>query len=114
MADPLTPGIIGKGIRIKGNLSGSGDLVIEGQVEGHVSLKNHLTIEPTGRVMADIEAEQLTINGEMSGNINATEKVSINTNAKVVGDIKAPRVVIEDGARFKGSIEMEVELPPDI
>ena len=109
-----TPGIIGKGIRIKGNLSGGGDLVIEGQVEGQVSLKNHLIIEGTGRVMADIEAEQLTINGEASGNINASDRVSINASAKVVGDIKAPRVVIEDGARFQGSIEMEVELPPDI
>ena len=106
--------IIGKGIVIKGNLTGGGDLVIEGRVEGQIALKNHLTIEGTGRVQADIRAEELTINGEASGNIDASTKVSINSSAKVSGDIKAPRVVIEDGAVFNGSVEMEVKLPDDI
>ena len=107
-------GIIGKGIVIKGNLTGGGDLVIEGRVEGQISLKNHLTIEGTGKVQADIRAEELTINGEASGNIDASGKVLISTTAKVSGDIKAPRVVIEDGAVFNGSIEMDVRLPDDI
>ena len=66
------------------------------------------------RVEADIEAEELTINGEASGNIDASSKVAISASAKVAGDIKAPRVVIEDGAVFNGSIEMEVNLPDDI
>jgi len=107
-------GIIGKGIVIRGNLTGGGDLVIEGRVEGQIALKNHLTIEATGKVQADIRAEELTINGEASGNIDASSKVSINANAKVAGDIKAPRVVIEDGAVFNGSVEMDVKLPDDI
>jgi len=107
-------GIIGKGIFIKGNLTGGGDLVIEGRVEGHVSLKNHLTIEGTGKVNADIRAEQLTINGEANGNIDAGDLVSINASAVVTGDIKAPKVFIEDGAHFNGSIEMDVKLPDDI
>jgi cytoskeletal protein CcmA (bactofilin family) len=106
--------IIGKGIVIKGNLTGGGDLVIEGRVEGQISLKNHLTIEGTGRVQADIRAEELTINGEASGNIDASSRVAINASAKVAGDIKAPRVVIEDGAVFNGSVEMDVKLPDDI
>jgi cytoskeletal protein CcmA (bactofilin family) len=106
--------IIGKGIVIRGSLSGGGGLVIEGRVEGQISLKNHLTIEGTGRVEADIRAEELTINGLASGNIDATSKVAINSSAKVAGDIKAPRVVIEDGAVFNGSIEMDVKLPDDI
>jgi cytoskeletal protein CcmA (bactofilin family) len=105
------PGVIGKGIAIRGNLSGGGDLIIEGTVEGQISLKNHLTIEETGVVRADIEAERLTIRGEMSGNITATERVAVLANAKVVGDIKAPIVIIEDGAGFKGGIEMDVPLP---
>lgn len=107
-------GIIGKGITIRGNLTGGGDLVVEGRVEGQIALKNHLTIESTGTVQADIRAEELTINGEASGNIDAGAKVAINAAAKVAGDIKAPRVVIEDGAVFNGSIEMEVKLPEDI
>jgi cytoskeletal protein CcmA (bactofilin family) len=69
------PGVIGKGISIKGNLSGEGDLIIEGTVEGQISLKNHLTIEETGVVRADIEAERLTIKGEMNGNISASDRV---------------------------------------
>ena len=108
------PGIIGKGIGIRGTLSGGGDLVIEGTVEGQISLKNHLTIEETGVVRADIEAERLTIKGEASGNIIASEKVAILARAKVVGDIRAPVVVIEDGAGFKGNVEMDVPIPEGI
>lgn len=109
MADAI--GVIGKGIEIKGTLSGAGDLVIEGRVEGQISLKNMLTIEESGDVQADVEVESITVNGRMSGNIEASDKVQVSSTARVVGDIKAPRVVIEDGARFKGSIEMDVELP---
>ncbi len=106
--------IIGKGITIRGSLSGGGDLVIEGRVEGQISLKNHLTIDTTGKVEADIRADELTINGEASGNIDASARVAINNSARVTGDVKAPRIVIEDGAIFNGSIEMEVKLPDDI
>jgi cytoskeletal protein CcmA (bactofilin family) len=109
-----TSGIIGRGTVVKGNLSGSGDVVVEGRVEGTVSLKNQLTIEQDGKVFADVELENLAVHGEMSGDIQAADKVTISSTAKVVGDIKAPRVVIEDGARFKGSIEMDVKLPEDI
>src|SRR5882672_5610506 len=98
MAQEEQINIIGRGITIRGNLSGAGDLVIEGQVEGQIALKNHLTIETTGKVQADIRAEELTINGEASGNIDAGSRVAINASAKVAGDIKAPRVIIEDGA----------------
>ncbi len=111
MAQSEQTGIIGKGIVIRGNLTGGGDLIIEGLVE---ALKNHLTIERTGRVQAEIRADQLTINGEASGNIDAGSRVSINSSAKVAGDIKAPRVVIEDGAVFNGTIQMDVKLPDDI
>ncbi len=106
--------IIGKGIIIRGSLTGGGGLVIEGRVEGQISLKNQLTIESSGVVEADIRADELTINGTASGNIDASTKVSINQSAKVNGDIKATRVVIEDGAVFNGSIEMDVKLPDDI
>lgn len=114
MAQVDQTGIIGKGIMIRGSLTGGGDLVVEGRVEGQIALKNHLTIESSGRVQADIRAEELTINGEASGNIDASGKVSINASARVDGDIKAPKVVIEDGAVFNGSIEMDVRLPEDL
>ncbi len=106
--------VIGKNIQIRGKLSGSEDLVVEGRIEGNVALKNHLTIEQTGVVEADVEVRDLTVNGEMRGDIAADGTVSITNSAKVVGNIRAPRIILEDGARFKGSIEMEVELPPGV
>lgn len=109
-----TSGVIGRGTVVRGNLSGSGDVVVQGRIEGTVSLEDQLTIEPDGRVLADVELENLTVHGEMSGDIQAADRVFISSSATVVGDIKAPRVVIEDGARFKGSIEMDVKLPEDI
>jgi cytoskeletal protein CcmA (bactofilin family) len=109
-----TSGIIGRGTLVRGNLSGSGDVVVEGRVEGTVALKDQLTVERDGKVLADVELENLTVHGEMSGDVVVADRVLISSTAKVVGDIKAPRVVIEDGARFKGSIEMDVKLPEDI
>ena len=103
--------IIGKNIQIRGKLSGSEDLVVEGRVEGTVALKNHLTIEQTGVVDADVEVKDLTVHGEMRGDIAADGTVSVSNAAKVVGNIRAPRIILEDGSRFKGSIEMDVDLP---
>lgn len=114
MANTDQINIIGKGITIRGSMTGGGGLVIEGRVEGQIALKNHLTIESSGKVEADIRADELTINGEASGNIDASSKVAINNSARVHGDVKAPRLVIEDGAVFNGTIEMDVKLPDDI
>ncbi len=112
MAEPAC--IIGTGIQVRGNLSGSGDLLVEGRVEGHVALQDHMTVEDSGTVVADVETRDLTVNGKMSGNVDASERVKIAGSAVVTGDIRAPRVVIEDGARFRGSIEMDVPLPADL
>ncbi len=109
-----TSGIIGRGTVIKTSLLGSGDVVVQGRFEGAVSLKDQLSIEPEGKVFADVEAENLEVHGEMSGDINASDKVLVAATAKVVGDIKALRVAIQDGARFKGSSERDVKLPEDI
>ncbi|HEY3358174.1 MAG TPA: polymer-forming cytoskeletal protein [Polyangia bacterium] len=108
------PCIIGKQITIRGNLSGSEDLIVEGRIEGTVALKNHLTLEESGVMEADIDVADVTINGQMRGDIVAAGSVSINASAKMAGNIRAPRIIIEDGARFKGSIEMDVELPEDV
>lgn len=112
MADQVC--IIGKQISIRGNLSGGEDLIVEGRVEGSISLGNHLTVEASGVVEADMEVEDLTVKGAVSGDIQATRSVSINADARVVGNIRAPRVIIEDGARFRGRIEMDVELPEGV
>lgn len=105
---------IGEEIQVRGNISGAGDLVVEGRVEGNVSLEDHMIVERSGIVVADVESKELTINGQMSGNVEASGRVAMAASATVTGDIRAPRVIIEDGARFRGSIEMEVPLPDDI
>lgn len=106
MSDIDSAGVIGRGLFIKGELHGEENLVIEGRVEGVITLKKHLVIEQGGIILADITTENITIKGEMRGNMTATQKVEIHADARVVGDITAPRVVIADGASFKGHIEM--------
>lgn len=106
MGDMDTAGVIGRGLFIKGELHGEEDLIIEGRVEGEITLKKHLVIESTGVILADIQTEDITIKGEMRGNMVATNKVTIHADARVIGDITAPRVEIEDGAQFKGHINM--------
>ena len=99
---------IGKSVIIKGELSGSEDLTIEGQVDGKIELRqNVLTIGPNGRIKAQVFAKSVIILGEVTGNVTATEKVDIRDNCSVDGDIAAPRVAIAEGAHFRGSIDMQ-------
>jgi cytoskeletal protein CcmA (bactofilin family) len=99
---------IGKSVLIKGELSGSEDLTIEGQVEGQIELKQHvLTIGQHGRIRAQIFAKAVVVLGEVVGNIKASDKVSIRDTGAVEGDILAPRVAIAEGARFRGKIDMQ-------
>lgn len=106
--------VIGKQITIRGNLSGAEDLVIEGRVEGTIKLANHLTVEHAGVVAADLDVADLTVLGAVRGEIQASRSVSISAGARVEGNIRAPRIVIEDGAKFRGRVEMDVALPPDL
>ena len=103
---------IGKSIVVKGELRGSEDLIIEGQVEGKIALKQHvLTIGSHGRIRAQVLAKSVVVLGEVVGNIEATEKVAIRHEGAVEGDIKAPRVAIAEGARFRGGIDMQQGQP---
>jgi cytoskeletal protein CcmA (bactofilin family) len=81
-------------------------LIIEGRVEGEITLKKHLTVETTGVIVADVKTKNITVKGELRGNMTAEDLVEIHASARVVGDISAPRVVIAEGARFKGHIDM--------
>ncbi len=99
---------IGKSVIIKGELNGSEDLTIEGQVEGKIELRqNVLTIGPNGKIKAQVFAKSVIILGEVTGNVTATDKVDIRDNGSVDGDIAAPRVAIAEGAHFRGSIDMQ-------
>jgi cytoskeletal protein CcmA (bactofilin family) len=99
---------IGKSVVIKGDLSGSEDLTIEGQVEGKIELRqNVLTIGANGKIKASIFAKAVIVQGEVTGDITASERVDIRDAGSVDGDLSAPRIAIADGAHFRGSIDMQ-------
>lgn len=99
---------IGSSINIKGELSGGDNLVIQGKVEGTIKLQNNsVSVGEQGHIQADVFAKSITVEGELDGDLHGTEKVTISRSGRVKGNIIAPRVVLEDGASFKGSIDME-------
>jgi cytoskeletal protein CcmA (bactofilin family) len=95
-------------------VSGSEDLVLQGRVEGTITLQNKLTVEPGASVAADVEADEATIQGELKGDIVAAHAVALAASARVTGNIRSPRVIIDDGAQFRGSVEMDVPLPEGV
>jgi cytoskeletal protein CcmA (bactofilin family) len=103
---------IGQSIHIKGELTGNEDLTIEGKVEGKVFLKDHnLTVGANGKLVAETTAKTVMVLGEVTGNITADDKVEVAATGTMRGDIHAPRVVLADGAKFKGAIDMDSRRP---
>lgn len=113
-SEPLAPrgasagsAALGKNVTVKGQIFAREDLTIDGEVEGTVECHEHrLTIGPNARVQAGLKAREIVIQGSIQGNVDATDKIDIKKEAKLVGDIKTSRIVIEDGAYFKGSIDI--------
>jgi cytoskeletal protein CcmA (bactofilin family) len=100
--------VIGASIVVRGEISGEEDLLVEGRVEGKIDLRqNAVTVGAKGQLVAEVHARLLLIDGEVEGNLTAEEQVVLRKSGRVKGDIVSPRVTIEDGARFKGSIDME-------
>jgi len=92
---------------LKGQIYSREDLTIDGEVEGTVELQEHrLTVGPNGRVQASIKAREIVVLGSVHGNVEATDKIEIKKDARLVGDLKTARIVIEDGAYFKGTIDI--------
>ena len=105
--DTGTPTSIGAGLKIRGELSGSSDLFIDGDVQGKISLAgSRVTVGAKGSVQADIEASDIVIEGNVQGNLKARESVRLGGSSKVQGSIVTPRISIDDGARLRGKVEM--------
>lgn len=99
---------IGKSVIVKGELSGSEDLYLDGEVEGSIELRGHsLIIGPNGRVRANVHAKDVVIHGKVDGNVRGNDKVELKKSAQLNGDIFTQRIVIEDGAFFKGAIDIQ-------
>ena len=102
--------VIGQSILISGKLTGDEDLTVRGRVEGELTLTRTLIVEPSGVVKANVAVKNAIVSGVVVGNINATESVELTREGRMVGDIHAPRVIIVDGASFRGRVDMgEVE-----
>lgn len=100
--------MIGSGIQVNGDITGDENLVIEGKVDGSIKLDaNEVSVGQSGQVKADVSARIVKIDGRVDGDITGQEKVVITKSGNVSGNIKAPRVTLEDGAIFKGSIDMD-------
>jgi cytoskeletal protein CcmA (bactofilin family) len=99
---------IGKSVVVKGELSGSEDLYVDGQVEGSISLKNNsLTVGPHGQIKASVEAKGIVVQGKLEGNVIATDRVDLRKSAIVTGDITTQRISIEEGAYLKGKVDIQ-------
>ena len=106
-ASPSRSASIGKSVVIKGQLFAREDLFIDGEIEGSVEMLEHrITVGPNGKIVAGIKAREIVVLGTIHGNVEASEKIEIRKDAKLVGDIRTVRIVIEDGAFFKGSIDI--------
>lgn len=98
---------IGKSVVVKGEISGSEDLYVDGEVRGAIELREHsLTVGPNGKVDADVTAREIVVLGALNGNVHATEKIEIRKTGSLLGDLTTARIIIEDGAYFKGSIDI--------
>jgi len=98
---------IGKAVKIVGQIYSKEDLYVDGDVEGNLEAMEHkLTIGPNGTVHAGVKAREVAVLGNIQGNVEATDKIEIRKDAKLVGDIRTARIIIEDGAYFKGSIDI--------
>ncbi len=101
--------ILGPTLEIEGEIEGDEDLVIQGKVDGKILSKKSLTVDETGQVKAAVTTKSMTVAGQLTGDVEASDSIEISAGGKVVGDLKSPRVIIADGAKFKGHIEMGMD-----
>ena len=105
-----TPSSIGQTVSIEGTLTAQEDILIEGRFNGEVVLlENAVVVGQTGNIRADIKAKNVTVHGKANGDIQASDQVEISASGSMRGDILSPRVILHDGAKFKGRIDMEPE-----
>ena len=101
---------IGKSIVIKGDVSGSGNVYLDGELEGNVELNGSLTVGPEGRVRANIQARIIVVQGRVEGDLYGLEHAKLKKSATVVGDIYTPRIAIEDGTSLEGSVHVHKDI----
>lgn len=106
--------VIGRATRVKGRISGEGDLLVEGSVEGDISVRGDVTIAEGARGASNVDAESVTVRGELEGDVRASGLVRIEAGARVRGDVHGDSVAIDEGAEFVGRLDADFELPPEL
>ena len=106
--------VIGKTTRVRGRVSGDGDLLVEGLVDGDINVQGDLTIADGGRVTSNVEATTLTLRGELEGDVKARGLVRIEAGARLRGDVSGESLSLEDGAEFVGRIDAQFDLPSEL
>jgi cytoskeletal protein CcmA (bactofilin family) len=101
-----TPTVFGRSMKIVGEVTSDEELYLDGDLDGTLNLRNRLTVGPNSKVNANIKAQEIIVFGTIKGNVESESRVSLRTGASIVGDIKTAGIVIEDGAYFKGGIDI--------
>lgn len=114
VSSPKPAATIGRQTVIQGTVSGSGEVVVYGSVEGRISLSDNLVVEREANIQADIESKSATLMGRVDGRLSIAEHLILKTGSILTGDIKSKQLVVEDGARFTGQIAMDFVLPDTI
>jgi cytoskeletal protein CcmA (bactofilin family) len=106
--------VIGRSAKVRGRITGEGDLTVLGQVEGEVSLKGDLTVGEGGSITSNVDANTVTISGSLEGDVRASGVIRIEAGARVRGDMHGSSVAIEDGAEYTGQLDAQFDLPPEL
>ena len=101
--------VIGPSFVVEGDITGDEDVLVQGTVKGRITLKEGLVVDASGVLEADVETATVEVAGQVTGNVSAAERVELKAESRVSGDVRAPRILIADGAHFKGSIDMDVK-----
>ncbi len=105
---------IGASARVVGRVTGDGDLVVEGHVEGEISVRGDLTINAGGSVVSNVDAHAVVVSGSLEGDVNASGPVAVRSGARVRGDLHGTEVTLEEGAQFAGRLDCEFTLPAEL
>ena len=105
-APPKPCAVVGKSMRLRGEMYSDEELYLDGELEGALEVRNRLTIGPNGKIKANVKARELVVKGWIQGNVEAADRITIANGASIVGDVKTAGIVIEDGAYFKGGIDI--------
>lgn len=106
--------VIGESTRVRGRVSGDGNLVVEGEIEGDISIRGDLSIANGGTATSNVDADTVTINGTLEGDVNARGVVRIESGAKVRGNMRGESVSLAEGAEFAGRLDADFDLPPEL